>query len=243
MPTGYTEQRDALTKEAKQSKRSWPESGNRWHRFLLVHPAHPATGRCGRSGCAKPHATGCRPSRPRSTPATARTYPSPAPSPASWPRSRPDPATLAPTTASAQPLPAPWCRSPGCAQKCQFGTQLRQPRGSWVADTIRRFLSCPAVESLREARVSPGSACRAMGWPRCDCLRGRRAGADRPRTIRRLEATACDTVHAVLGGDRAASVLDGDDQITWATAMRIATDLACVVADGYSVNRRIAPKQ
>ena len=35
----------------------------------------------------------------------------------------------------------------------------------------------------------------------------------------------------------------GDDQITWPTAMPAATDLACVVADGYSVNRRIAPKQ
>ena len=35
----------------------------------------------------------------------------------------------------------------------------------------------------------------------------------------------------------------GDDQITWATAMRAAPDLACVAAGGYSVNRRIAPKQ
>jgi hypothetical protein len=68
--------------------------------------------------------------------------------------------------------------------------------------------------------------------------------ADGPRMIRRqgshcLRYSAC----RVLGGDRGASVADGDDQITWATAMRTATDLACVVADGYSVGARIAPKQ
>jgi hypothetical protein len=34
-----------------------------------------------------------------------------------------------------------------------------------------------------------------------------------------------------------------DDQITWATAMRTAPGLACVIPVGYSVNRRIAPKQ
>jgi len=47
----------------------------------------------------------------------------------------------------------------------------------------------------------------------------------------------------VLGGGPAAGVLAGDDQITWATAMSTATDLACTVADGYSVGAGIAPKQ
>jgi hypothetical protein len=47
----------------------------------------------------------------------------------------------------------------------------------------------------------------------------------------------------VLAGGCAAGVLAGDDQITWATAMSTATDLACVVADGYNVAAGIAPKQ
>src|SRR5262249_17475490 len=34
-----------------------------------------------------------------------------------------------------------------------------------------------------------------------------------------------------------------DDQITWATATPVATDLACGAADGYSVSGWIAPKQ
>ena len=34
-----------------------------------------------------------------------------------------------------------------------------------------------------------------------------------------------------------------DDQITWATAMRTAPDLACAIAVGYSVSVWIAPKQ
>jgi hypothetical protein len=62
--------------------------------------------------------------------------------------------------------------------------------------------------------------------------------------IRRLDATACDAIHAVSSVVIVeADAPNGDDQITWATAMPTAADVACVIADGYSVNRRIAPKQ
>jgi hypothetical protein len=68
--------------------------------------------------------------------------------------------------------------------------------------------------------------------------------ADGPRAMRRPGATACDTIHAAssVAVVRPESLV-GDDQITWATAMRTATNVACVIADGYSVNRQIAPKQ
>jgi hypothetical protein len=55
-----------------------------------------------------------------------------------------------------------------------------------------------------------------------------------------LRYSPCRVLVALV---RPVGALPGDDQITWATAMRTATGLPCVVADGYSVNRRIAPKQ
>jgi hypothetical protein len=82
-----------------------------------------------------------------------------------------------------------------------------------------------------------------MGRPRCDCLRGAQGEADGPRTISGSEPRLGRDPYRVIGGGRSASFPAGDDQITWATAMRAAPDVACVIAVGYSVNRRIAPKQ
>jgi hypothetical protein len=37
--------------------------------------------------------------------------------------------------------------------------------------------------------------------------------------------------------------LGSDEQISWPTAVRTAPDLACAIADGYSVNPRIDGKE
>jgi hypothetical protein len=54
---------------------------------------------------------------------------------------------------------------------------------------------------------------------------------------------ALDAIHTASSAAIVRPVPGCDDQITWPTAMRTAPDVACVIPVGYSVNRRIAPKQ
>src|SRR5579859_6935763 len=101
----------------------------------------------------------------------------------------------------------------------------------WAACTLIRT-------GTRSRRKTPGPpSTRVLGvWPRCSCLRGGGQGLmARDDKLVKSRCLGCDPCR-ILGGDCAAGAPAGDDQITWATAMRAA-------ADGYSVSARIAPKQ
>jgi hypothetical protein len=64
------------------------------------------------------------------------------------------------------------------------------------------------------------------------------------RDVKVVQRHALDAIHTASSvAIVRPAVPAGDDQITWATAMRTAPDLACVVAVGYSVRAQIAPKQ
>src|SRR5690348_14288903 len=124
---------------------------------------------------------------------------------------------------------------------------VEHPVRSLTADTALNHCGQRARSSVRE-RSREGNR-RARG--RRECSRAGRAaaafwaaaGPDWPGTISYREQCLGRDPCRVLGGGRAASVPAGDDQITWPTAMRTAPDLACAVPVGYSVSRRIAPKQ
>src|SRR5215467_9346516 len=121
------------------------------------------------------------------------------------------------------------------------------PVRSLTADTALNHCGQRARPCVRE-RGREGSR-RAHGRRECSGLAalrlpsGRQAGPDWPGTISWLRAMPWTRSMPCPRWPSCGQCPAGDDQITWPTAMRTAPDLAWVIVDGYSVNRRIAPKQ
>src|SRR6266480_3864679 len=121
------------------------------------------------------------------------------------------------------------------------------PVRSLTADTALNHCGRRARSSVRERgrRKLPGPAAdvSARGLAALRLPSGRQAGPDWPGTISWLRATSWTRSIPLTRWRSCGQCPAGDGQITWPTATRTVPDLACVIADGYSVRARIAPKQ